>query len=115
MFAFLTTVVELVGLLLKSLIKSCRRNKKQSQTTDASLQNNRENTECPNTGEREGSTVPKKHRRASITQKTIQTTETTTIYELSGSDASSATPTTTPALPASTTTKIKTIEPVNDD
>lgn len=114
MFSFLTAVVELVGLLLKSLIKSCRR-KKQPKTTDASVQNNRENTERPNTGEREGSTVPKKHRRASVTQKTIQTTETTTIYELSGSDVSTATPTTTPALPASTTTKIKAIEPVNDD
>ena len=89
MFTFLTAVVELVGLLLKSLIKSCRRRKNhQPKTSDASLQNNRENTECPNSRKREGSTVSKKPRRASITERTVSTSERTVIYELEGSSSS---------------------------
>lgn len=94
MFTFLTALVELLGILLKSLIKSCvpKHGKKEK---DASVQGHSQNTECSGPPEREGSTVPKKHRRASITQKTVQTTETTTIYELSGSGSSSGL---TPAL-----------------
>ena len=89
MFAFLTAVVELVGLLLKSLIKSCRRRKNhQSKTPDASLQDNRENTECPNSRKREGSTVSKKPRRASVTERTVSTSERTVVFELEGSSSS---------------------------
>ena len=93
MFTFLTALVELLGLLLKSLIKSCV--PKHGKKEDASVQGHSQNTECSGPVEREGSTVPKKHRRASITQKTVQTTETTTIYELSGSGSGSGL---TPAL-----------------
>ena len=89
MFAFLTAVVELVGLLLKSLIKSCRRRKNhQPKTSDASLQDNRENTECPNSRKREGSTVSKKPRRASVTERTVSTSERTVVFELEGSSSS---------------------------
>ena len=89
MFAFLTAVVELVGLLLKSLIKSCRRRKNHHpKTSDASLQDNRENTECPNSRKREGSTVSKKPRRASVTERTVSTSERTVVFELEGSSSS---------------------------
>lgn len=90
MFTFLTAVVELVGVLLKSLITSCRRSKKHHhhKTSNASLQSNRENTECPDSRKREGSTVSKKPRRASITERTVSTSERTVIYELEGSSSS---------------------------
>lgn len=78
MLAFIASILDLVGLLLKTLIKSCRSKSKENEVSTP------QNTERPHPDEREGSTVPKKPRRASITKKTIQTNETTTIYELSG-------------------------------
>lgn len=81
MLAFITSLLDIVGLFLKTLIKSCRsRRSKTKQHAVSTLQN----TERTDLDKREGSTVPKKPRRASITKKTIQTNETTTIYELSG-------------------------------
>lgn len=81
MLAFITSILEIVGLFLKTLIKSCRSRRSKTKENEHSTS---QNTERSNIDEREGSTVPKKPRRASITKKTIQTNETTTIYELSG-------------------------------
>lgn len=81
MLAFITSILDIVGLFLKTLMKSCRSRRSKTKQHEVSTP---QNTERPRLDEREGSAVPKKPRRASITKKTIQTNETTTIYELSG-------------------------------
>lgn len=81
MLAFITSILEIVGLFLKTLIKSCRSRRSKTKEHEISTL---QNTERSNIDERERSAMPKKPRRASITKKTIQTNETTTIYELSG-------------------------------
>lgn len=81
MLAFITSILEIVGLFLKTLIKSCHSRRSKTKEHEISTL---QNTERSNLDERERSSMPKKPRRASITKKTIQTNETTTIYELSG-------------------------------
>ena len=81
MLAFITSILEIVGLFLKTLIKSCRSRRSETKEHEISTL---QNTERSNIDERERGAMPKKPRRASITKKTIQTNETTTIYELSG-------------------------------
>lgn len=103
MFTFLTALVELVGILLKSLIKSCapssdkkhgntenhRRRKAETQT---SVQSYHKNTKRSGNSGREGSPMPKKRRRASITERTVSTTEKTIIYDLGSSGSPSSDP-----------------------
>lgn len=81
MLAFITSLLDIVGLFLKTLITSCRSHRSKTKQHEISTL---QNPKCSNLAAREGSTVSKKPRRASITKKTIQTNETTTIYELSG-------------------------------
>ena len=81
MLAFITSLLDIVGLFLKTLIKSCH--SRQSKTKQAEI-STLSTPKRSDPTEREGSTLTKKPRRASITKKTIQTNETTTIYELSG-------------------------------
>lgn len=85
MLAFVTSILEIVGLALKAILKSCRKSKHEKPERS----NTRENqTEV----ETDQTSQPKKHRRASITQKKVQTTEITTTYELSGSGGSTPSP-----------------------
>lgn len=83
MLAFITSVLDIVGLFLKTLIKSCRSRRPKSKTKQDEI-STLSTPKRSDLVEREGSTHTKKPRRASITKKTIQTNETTTIYELSG-------------------------------
>lgn len=96
MFTFLTALVELVGILLKSLIKSCvphgsSKNNRAGQTqTQAPVQSHHKDSKCANPEGREGSPMPKKRRRASITERTVSTTEKTVIYDLGSSGSPSS-------------------------
>ena len=96
MFTFLTALVELVGILLKSLIKSCvphgssKNNRVGEAQTQTSAQSHRKNAKCADSERREGSPVPKKRRRASITERTVSTTEKTIIYDLGSSGSPSS-------------------------
>lgn len=96
MFTFLTALVELVGILLKSLIKSCvphgssKNNRAGEAQAQAPIQSHHKNAKCADTERREGSPVPKKRRRASITERTVSTTEKTLIYDLGSSGSPSS-------------------------
>lgn len=102
MFTFLTALVELVGILLKSLIKSCApSNKKHGNTenhrrrkaeTQTPVQSHHKNAKRSGNSGREGSPMPKKPRRASITERTVSTTEKTIIYDLGSSGSPSSDP-----------------------
>lgn len=81
MFAFLTSLIELLGLIIKSFIKPC--------FSHAAEESNRQNPERSDHSVRERGPVPKKSRRASITEKTVSSTERTIIYELGSSGSSS--------------------------
>lgn len=101
MFTFLTALVELVGILLKSLIKSCapsssdkkhgntenhRRRKAETQTP---VQSHHKSTKRSDNPRGEGSPMPKKRRRASITERTVSTTEKIVEFDLGSSGSSS--------------------------
>lgn len=93
MFTFLASLVELLGILLKSIIKSCaphhgkahRDRKKQKNT---SVQSHHQDPKCPDDTGGTRAPVPKKPRRASITERTVSSSERTVIFELEGSSSS---------------------------
>lgn len=82
MIAVITAALEFLTLLLKALFKSCakRKNEKSKRATETG-----KNTEKSKGVASESSPQSKRHRRSSITEKKVQTTETTTIYEFSNS------------------------------
>ena len=93
MFAFLTSIVELLGILLKSIIKSCapqhgktHRDRKKKKNT--SVQSYHQDPERPDDRGGTRAPVPKKPRRASITERTVSSSERTVIFELEGSSSS---------------------------
>lgn len=100
MFTFLTALVELVGILLKSFIKSCapkkhgtsKNHRSRKAKTQASDQGHHTNTKRSDHTIREGSPVPKKRRRASITERTVSTTEKIVEFDLGSSGSSSPDP-----------------------
>lgn len=87
MIAVITAALEFLTLLLKALFKSCakRKNEKSKRTTETGKNPEKSERVASN-----NSPHPKKHRRASITEKKVQTTETTTIYELSRDSSNSS-------------------------
>lgn len=94
MFTFLASLVELLGILLKSIIKSCaphhhgkthRDRKKQKNT---SVQSHHQDPERPDDRGGTRAPVPKKPRRASLTERTVSSSERTVIFELAGSSSS---------------------------
>lgn len=100
MFTFLTALVELVGILLKSLIKSCvpssdkkhgntENHRRRKAETQAPVQSHHKNTKRPDDPRGERGPMPKKRRRASITERTVSTTEKTIIYDLGSSGSPS--------------------------
>lgn len=95
MFTFLASLVELVGILLKSIIKSCaphhhhgktHRDRKKQKTT--SVQSYHQDPERPNDRGGTRAPMPKKPRRASLTERTVSSSERTVIFELAGSSSS---------------------------
>lgn len=93
MFTFLASLVELLGIVLKSIIKSCiphhGRPEASRENKDSSpIQSHHKDSEHSSIIEREGTSVPKKPRRASVTERTVSSCERTVIYELEGSSSS---------------------------
>ena len=94
MFTFLASLVELLGIVLKSIIKSCvphhgRPETSRKNKSSSPIQSHHKDTECSSINKRDGTAVPKKPRRASVTERTVSSCERTVVFELEGSSPSS--------------------------
>ena len=93
MLTFLSSLLDLLGIVIKSIIKSCaprhgsaekaRKSKKSSP-----VQSHHKESKHSSVVPREGTTVSKKPRRASITERTVSSSERTVVFELEGSSSS---------------------------
>lgn len=93
MLAFLSSLLDLLGIVIKSIIKSCAPRHGSTEKTgkgkkSASEQSHPKESKCSDGAQREGSAVSKKPRRASVTERTVSSSERTLVFELEGSSSS---------------------------
>lgn len=93
MLAFLSSLLDLLGIVIKSIIKSCaprhgsaEKTRKSKKST--SVQSNHKESKHSSVVPRERTSVPKKPRRASVTERTVSSSERTVVFELEGSSSS---------------------------